>query len=481
MSSSAVIMPNLPQDAVVPPKARRLLFAALLTLIGIGLLMAFFELPWWGAALAPMVVFLPLAFLFPEIGWWCMLIATPFSLEVILPTTTTAMQFPTEPIILCTLLFWIPQRIARFPLRLPLTALDAAVSALFLAAIFSMTVSSIWLESVKGVLNFGWYLAIGYLMTVVTITSKTQIRNVMMVMIGLAVIFSIFGIILYIQNLGAVVQADFGRQVPEPFFQEHGTYAAYLMYGLCFATAFGVRPSQSPARWTALVLAIVIIIALIFSGTRAAWVSLAAPVAIIGGYHIIRRFHPLKLLAVLAILGLVVYGLYEYVISGIVSGHFMSIGNVESNLSNLERLNRWAAAWNMWLDAPITGHGWAMYQHEYQSFRVMELQTPMSWYNMGAHQEFLTILAETGLIGFLPFMVIFLLCWRNSRAIRRITTDVFFVDASLGLSSAIFAYALHGLFNSYLMFDKIAVPFWVSIGLLAVIHRLAVGEHTHGT
>jgi O-antigen ligase len=249
------------------------------------------------------------------------------------------------------------------------------------------------------------------------------------------------------------------------------------MFGFCIALAFGVRPAGSLLRWSLLASAGILLAAVIFSGTRAAWVSLIVPLGLIASAHLFHRFRPGRLIAAGVALLVVAQAVYRYLLSAALLRHIMSIGNLESNWSNLERINRWVAALNMWSAAPLTGHGWTMYKFEYAAYRDLSFQTPFSHEMIGAHNEFLTVLSEAGLIGFIPFLGIIAGCWLLARRIRRATDDPFIEDAALGLLSGILAYLVHGLFNNYLMYDKVAVPFWVSIGLLAALRRMqAMGE-----
>jgi hypothetical protein len=52
---------------------------------------------------------------------------------------------------------------------------------------------------------------------------------------------------------------------------------------------------------------------------------------------------------------------------------------------------------------------------------------------------------------------------------------------ALGLTCGLATYGVHGLFNSYLGIDKISVPFWIFIGMVAALamappHLVAVRD-----
>ena len=86
-----------------------------------------------------------------------------------------------------------------------------------------------------------------------------------------------------------------------------------------------------------------------------------------------------------------------------------SAANVTTDASNLERINRWDCAVQMFKKKPITGFGPGTYAFEYAPFQDPENQTIIStnFGDMGnAHSEYLGALSETGLIGLLLFLSI---------------------------------------------------------------------------
>ena len=84
------------------------------------------------------------------------------------------------------------------------------------------------------------------------------------------------------------------------------------------------------------------------------------------------------------------------------SEKLQSATNVTTDASNLERLNRWSCAWEMFKERPVMGFGPGTYAFEYASFQDPEKLTIIStnFGNLGnAHSEYLHSLSETGLPG----------------------------------------------------------------------------------
>ena len=86
-----------------------------------------------------------------------------------------------------------------------------------------------------------------------------------------------------------------------------------------------------------------------------------------------------------------------------------SAANVTTDASNLERINRWDCAYQMFKKKPVLGFGPGTYAFEYAPFQDPENLTIIStnFGDMGnAHSEYLSALSESGIIGLLLFISI---------------------------------------------------------------------------
>jgi len=146
---------------------------------------------------------------------------------------------------------------------------------------------------------------------------------------------------------------------------------------------------------------------LVFSYTRAAWLSLAAAGAV---YLVFAWRISARQIALIALLGLGalwatqdqwirVFTKNDTVSSDNFSEHIQSASNISTDASNLERLNRWASALRMWQERPHTGWGLGTYQFQYAPFQHSSQLTIIST-NAGdlgnAHSEYIGPLAEQG-------------------------------------------------------------------------------------
>jgi hypothetical protein len=66
--------------------------------------------------------------------------------------------------------------------------------------------------------------------------------------------------------------------------------------------------------------------------------------------------------------------------------------------------------------------------------------------------------------------------------IYRQTQNEYMKTLILGLLGGITTYLVHGFFNDYLSYDKAAIPFWLTFGLVAAIGNIVARENpTNGS
>jgi O-antigen ligase len=155
-----------------------------------------------------------------------------------------------------------------------------------------------------------------------------------------------------------------------------------------------------------------------------------------------------------------------------ISKHIKSVSNIKNDASNLERINRWKSAIRMFEAKPLVGFGPGTYRFQYAPFQRSYEQTYVST-NSGslgnAHSEYLSPLAETGIIGALIFVVLIVLTVRTGRRlyIRAKSQEIKFL--AIGILIGLFTYYFHGFLNNFLDQDKASAPFWSMIAILVAL------------
>ena len=221
-------------------------------------------------------------------------------------------------------------------------------------------------------------------------------------------------------------------------------------------------------------------IGLIFSYTRAAWVSLIIAFVLFLIYKYRVKFTTLAFIfgSALIMLGLSWNTLMIELernnqdSSDNLSEHVESISNVSTDASNLERLNRWSSAWRMFKERPIFGWGPGTYVFEYAPFQLASEKTIISTNagaNGNAHSEYIGPLAESGVLGVVSVLLILIMVYyRGSLLYHRLPKGEL-KNVVLVTLLGLLTYVVHGFLNNYLDTDKASVPFWGFIALIVAI------------
>ena len=266
-----------------------------------------------------------------------------------------------------------------------------------------------------------------------------------------------------------------GHWVMSPFFKDHTIYGAAVALNLLLVLGLYFSKKHNPlTQLILLVFILVNFIALYFSYTRAAWLSVVAAFIV---YLLIRFKVKFKYLLMVGLSAILIIALswdkIQIELARNDAEHtteefgerLQSATNVTSDASNLERLNRWSSAWEMFKERPIFGFGPGTYAMEYAPFQDPEKLTIIStnFGNMGnAHSEYLGPLAETGFIGFLSVVLLVIAIFYKGITLylKYPAEDLQYKRLILFMNLALVTYFVHGVLNNYLDTDKASVPIW---------------------
>lgn len=142
----------------------------------------------------------------------------------------------------------------------------------------------------------------------------------------------------------------------------------------------------------------------------------------------------------------------------------LSVTNVQTDVSNMERLNRWVSALKMFSEKPHTGFGPGTYQFQYIPFQEPGLKNRLSVRNPddvpqgsggSAHSELLLQISENGWPSLLVFLALILLwvrqgIWSTGQPLKN------YAPFFLGLTT----YMFHMNVNNFLNQPAFAFVFW---------------------
>ena len=228
-------------------------------------------------------------------------------------------------------------------------------------------------------------------------------------------------------------------------------------------------------------------IALSFS--RGAWVGVAVGVLISASLWF-RRWIPL-VLAALPLLLLLALLVGSRVLPASVADRTSSILDevrpfdassitiTEDNFATVERMAHWQAGWRMWKSAPLTGIGPGNFNERYPDYFV---RNEFRFSQGHAHNIYIHLLAETGLIGLLCYVagIVALIVGGVIAALR--VADPVWRAAATGAVGTMSAAAMHQMFE-HLHVLNLGITMAISWAIVIIALRQpqhSVARDTHG-
>jgi O-antigen ligase len=426
------------------------------SLIPVGLLAIYF------AIFQTEKLFLSLAFL------------TPLSINIEEYTSSFGLFLPTEPLLFGLMLFLSALQIKKafLPVQIWRSPLIWMVLVYLLWMVLSAITSSHPVVSFKFILARLWFI-IPVLFFGTYFFQKHTNRIAFLWLFIVATVVVIIYTLIHHSFYGFGEKE--GHWVMSPFFKDHTIYGAIVALVLPLAVGLYLYKKHNPlVQLTLLSLIVIIIIGLVLSYTRAAWLSVLVSMAIAFILYYKISWKPIAVLTAVGLLIVVIRwdqiqmelerNKYEHTTEAF-DERIQSAANISTDASNLERINRWSCAIAMFKERPIMGYGPGTYAFEYAPFQRPENLTIIStnFGDMGnAHSEYLGALAETGLIGMLSLIAVVAAIFYTGITLYHRLPKENKEDRIIVLSTimALSTYFIHAFLNNYLDTDKAAVPIW---------------------
>ncbi|NOY37070.1 MAG: O-antigen ligase family protein [Chlorobi bacterium] len=403
-------------------------------------------------------------------------------LQIITPNLGFDLSLPAEPLMIFILLLLVMKGLREplFPaalLRHPLTL----IIMIYLSWMFVTAVTSTMpLVSFKYFLAHLWFIASAYFLGFLLFSKTKNIYLFLLVYILPLVLVILYA--FYNQSLAGFINQKAAHSAMRPFYNDHTAYGAILAMFIPVIAGFLSLPKQSrPVSSTAsFLLLLLFLTALLFSYSRAAWISVAGMFVVF-----ILIWFRVRVEIIVTGIGILIVAFFIFQSSiwiklqenrqessTSLAKHLESVANVRSDASNMERILRWKCALDMFAEKPLTGWGPGTYMFQYAPFQRSYDRTIIST-NFGdrgnAHSEYLGPLSETGWPGLLSVFLILVFALHTGIRTYLRTHDRETGILSLAITLGLVTYFIHGLLNNFLDTDKASVPFW---GFMAILVAL---------
>lgn len=280
--------------------------------------------------------------------------------------------------------------------------------------------------------------------------------------------------------------------VCQPYYDEHTVYGACLAFIIPFLTIVVLKRKMFKLNGTKYFLFILlfglVLLSEVLALSRAANLSLFVAL----GFNVLLHYRVKFRSIMIGIVLLIGAGFafrntfYEYISKndavsndGQIVNHFSSVTNVQSDASNLERINRWICAYRMFKERPLLGFGPGTYQFEYNQFQTVANKTYIST-NSGnkgnAHSEYLSYLSETGIVGFIVFILtVFASIYYGMKNHYHLKDDYLRL-INLGILLGLITFYFHGIFNSFMDQSKMAFLYFTALGSIVWLNQYSKNQ-----
>jgi putative inorganic carbon (HCO3(-)) transporter len=431
----------------------------------------------WVTVLVLGSIVLVLTLVRPQLGVLLLVPAVPFGTvrQVQIGVMNVGLS---EALLAMVLAAWLMRMVARHEIRVALPPLGLPMLLFLGAVLLSLLPAESLQYSAKEVIK--WIEVLALYLLVSNEMDERWIRALVLTFLVTGALAAVQGIYQFLFQVGPEGFILFDR-----FMRAYGTfdqpnpYGGYL--GLTLPLAMGLvaggllrvacpspsprssRPSPSrekvtPAWWILLAggSAALMLAALIMTWSRGAWLGFGAAVVVMAMAVVVRSGRGAVLGAVFGLLAayvLLAGGLARVPPSitqrfgdfvpylGVLDVQGMEI--TDANFAVLERVAHWQAAWQMWTDYPWLGVGIGNYEPAYSRYAL-----PFWPQALGhAHNYYLNIAAETGVIGLLSYLLLWgaalVLAWR---VVRR--ASGWYWGVSLGVLGVLVHLSVHNVFDN---------------------------------
>jgi putative inorganic carbon (HCO3(-)) transporter len=225
-------------------------------------------------------------------------------------------------------------------------------------------------------------------------------------------------------------------------------------------------------------------LAMAMSWSRGAWIGFAAAVAVVS---VVRSRRAAAVFATVVAVGalILILGSFQLLpdvltqrvtdfIPYIRPFDVREVEVTDANFAVVERMAHWQAGWRMWTEHPWRGVGIGNYEPIYPAYYIPPWKEPLGH----AHNYYLNVAAETGLVGLLAYLVLWgAALWQAGRAIRQ--TSGWGRAVAIGVLGMVVHLSVHNLFDNLFVHNMYA-HMAILLALLPVLTDVGVSQGRSG-
>lgn len=378
-----------------------------------------------------------------------------YIIALIFPVSKAAIEVFSTLAIICYIVKKIIQREG-----IPKTQFNLAITAYLAICFFSIFISSNPRISARTFIGKIIQDVLFFFVVVDTLGSEKRIRNFLYILFFSSAILGIDGIYQYFTH------KDFLRHRPPIFvdrifasFPTPNDFGCYLISVIPFLiTIFFTKLRIKMARFILAALFALLFICLLLTVSRGAWFGFMASALFIGVW-----IYPVGIfLLLLALFITVTQPFYPALIKERLNNFFLVFDTtLSSNVGSIERKFFWQAGWKMFMSNPWIGIGLGTFMFNFKRFVAESYQYGPSY----AHNCYLQMLSEIGIIGLVSFLAILILFFYNGIKTTIEQQKTFFWYVLLASLGAVLGYSVQMAVDTTFYSLDLGLLFWILLAL----------------
>jgi len=307
-----------------------------------------------------------------------------------------------------------------------------------------------------------------------------QIRRIMVSLIFVSGLISIYGIGQYfgidLLNLKVV-----GSGYISGPFENRNVLASFLVFTMPVSAGLLFEKISKKLKIIVGLVAIITLIALIYTRTRGAWVGFMGAMAFFAGAKlmaergmkkIFKSLFGKKSLIIISLmvicLGLLIR--YDYRKRGSFTKKFLSIADLKDPATR-HRFVMWRTGIDIIKEHPLSGTGIGTFEKIHTKYQSKYLRTRKYGRFEGLskfiHNDYLEITANTGILGLGTFLwLIVTLYWTGLKRLKQINRSTYSPNLLIIIMSSLTAVLIHSFFHYSFYLPTTSMLFWLWLGLL---------------
>lgn len=412
-------------------------------------------------------------FIGTELAVYVLLICLPFSFRYIIPKLLE-IQTPTEPLLGMLSAVYLLHKVLNYALgkrkQTPSYPFLLPLSLFILVTFLSAINTPDLFGTIKGAIRASTYTMFSLVVFDIIVNQRERLNRLYIASFPSAAIAVLWTVIVLVIHIDQWQWTSAYRNSPFTNYSVYGSFTA-IFFLICLSRLLFDTEPYDRVIW--FVLFGCFGLGLIMCFSRGVWLSVIVAVGFmllqLGGGVTHKKILFLVAACFIILVCLSFPGVYNSVLERVTSTVDIDYA------SNRARLMRWGQAISMFLQSPILGHGYGAFAMLYEE-DVSLVGSYIAQFQLGAHSEYLQVMAEMGIVGLVVWIWLnFAFLRYGFRSLSRIE-DGFYRSVVIGLMAAEISLMVHFIVNNLLNGDAIGVPFWGIYGLLPAVVYLADRE-----